>query len=62
MRLRAPGDHRQAGGAPFRKAIFETARLETTNTKRRNCFIREDTVGASAVSDDLLCWIEIGGD
>src|SRR5260370_10474063 len=53
-------DDRQAGGAPLRKTIFQTARLETANTKRRNCFVREDTVRASAVSDDRLCGIELG--
>ena len=52
------GDDRQAGGAPLRKAVLQTTRLETTSTKRRNCFVREDAVGASAVGDDLLSGIE----
>ena len=51
-------DNRQTGGAPLRKAVFQSARLETTSTKRRNCFVGEDAVGASAVGDDLLCGIE----
>ena len=58
--LRVTGDYRQAGGAPLRKAVLQTARLETTSTKRRNSFIGQDAVRASAVRDDLLLGIKLG--
>src|SRR6185503_14538210 len=56
---RIAGDDRQPGGAPLRKAVFQSSNVEATSAKRRNRFVGEDAVRATAIGNDLQRGIEL---
>ena len=54
------GDDRQPGGAPLRKAVFQSPSLEATCAQRRDRFVGEDAVRAAAIGDKFLRRVESG--
>src|SRR6516164_2224721 len=52
--------HRQACGLPLRKASFEPAHLEAMRAQCDHCLERQDTIGATAVSNDLVLAGKVG--
>src|SRR5580700_10928936 len=58
-RSSGPDGDRQSCCAPLRKALFQSANLESSLAKRGNCLVRQHAIVTAAVSNDFLRRVEL---